>query len=126
MIKSHEDKVINILERYPAARDSDTLLVALIWDEELGGPKKTHKMTAFQLLAMVSRGELSNYRSISRCRSKVEETREDLRGKNYEARQRHQAQVKQEIVEWDKIENDGLFEPEETKGKDTWYPYKDD
>jgi len=126
MIKSHEDKVINILERYPAARDSDTLLVALIWDEELGGPKKTHKMTAFQLLAMVSRGELSNYRSISRCRSKVEEIRKDLRGKNYEARQRHQAQVKKELVEWDRIESDGLFEPEEVKGKESWFPYKDD
>jgi len=83
-------------------------------------------MTAFQLLAMLSRGELSNYRTISRCRSKVEETREDLRGKNYESRQRYQAQVKKELVEWDRIEKDGLFEPTEVKGKDNWFPYKDD
>jgi hypothetical protein len=125
MIKSQEDKVISILEKIPGARDSDTLLVALIWDDELGGPTKTHKMSAYQLLVMLSRGELPNYRSISRCRSKVEESREDLRGKNYAARQRHQAQVKKEIIDWDKVEKDGLFEPEDTKGKDTWYPYKD-
>jgi len=125
MIKSQEDKVISILEKIPGARDSDTLLVALIWDDELGGPIKTHKMSAYQMLVMLSRGELPNYRSISRCRSKVEEIREDLRGKNYAARQRHQAQVKKEIIDWNKVEKDGLFEPEDTKGKDTWYPYKD-
>ena len=112
MIQKLQGKVIRVLDKYPAARDSDTLLVALIWDEELGGPTETHKLSAYHLLSKISRGELPNYRSISRCRSKVEEYRVDLRGKNYESRQRHQAIVKDEIINWEDAEQSAIFEGE--------------
>ena len=100
MIKDLENKVKTVLKDFPASRDSDSILITLVWDEELGGPYKTHSITAYQLLSMISRGDVSNYGSISRCRRKVQEGNIELRGEKWGARHRLEDKVKEELRYW--------------------------
>ena len=80
-------------------------LLAIIWNQELGGSDATEKMTAFELLCLLSRKELSNPVSLWRCRQKIQEEDEKLRGSKWKARQEHSKNVVGEIKSWDAPEN---------------------
>ena len=116
MIKDLETRVKRILEEVPAARDSDNILVTLIWDDELGGPNYTHNISAFKLLSMISRGDVCNYGSISRCRRKVQEHNKDLRGDKWDSRHRLEDKVKEELKHWeDETQRDMFPEAKKTE-----------
>tara|TARA_R110002110_G_scaffold185473_2_gene392583 strand:- start:476 stop:835 length:360 start_codon:yes stop_codon:yes gene_type:complete len=106
MIKDLENRVRQILEEIPSSRDSDTILVTLIWDDELGGARNTQEMSGFKLLSMISRGDVCNYESISRCRRKIQEGNKALRGAKWDARHRIADQVKEEIKHWNDTQGD--------------------
>ena len=92
-IKNVKNKVESILSTYEEARDCDMKLLAIIWNQELGGSDATEKMTAFELLCLLSRKELSNPVSLWRCRQKIQEEDEKLRGSKWKARQEHSKNV---------------------------------
>ena len=100
-IKNVKKKVSEVLREHPHTRDSDMALLAIIWNEQLGGKDKTENMTAFELLCLLSRKELSNPVSLWRCRQKIQEENEDLRGEKWKARQEHSKNVVEEIRNWD-------------------------
>ena len=104
-IKNVKNKVESILSTYEEARDCDMKLLAIIWNQELGGSDATEKMTAFELLCLLSRKELSNPVSLWRCRQKIQEEDEKLRGSKWKARQEHSKNVVGEIKSWDAPEN---------------------
>ena len=115
MIKDLEKKVKRILTEVPSSRDSDNVLVVLIWDDELGGPRYTHEISAFKFLAMVSRGDVCNYGSISRCRRKIQEEDASLRGDKWDARHRLEKEVVDELRTWNTPKQGELLEWERIK-----------
>ena len=104
-IKNVKEKVTQVLKDFPHTRDSDMSLLAIIWNEQLGGKDKTENMTAFELLCLLSRKELSNPVSLWRCRQKIQEEDEKLRGSKWKARQEHSKNVVEEIRTWDVSDN---------------------
>ena len=104
-IKNVKNKVTEILEQHPQTRDNDMSLLAIIWNVELGGREESEKMDAFQFLCLLSRKELSNPVSLWRCRQKIQEEDEKLRGSKWKARQEHSKNVVGEIKSWDAPEN---------------------
>ena len=101
MIKKLEDRIIEILESHPKARDSDQYLLMALWVKDLkskGYDPKT--MGAWELLKLLGTNELPNQVSVFRCRQKVQEINANLRGKKYEDRQKHSKTVKEEIKNW--------------------------
>ena len=101
MIKKLEDKILEALERYPKAQDNDQYLVMILWINDLkqqGYDPET--MSAWELLGLLGSNKLPNTDSISRCRQKVQEKNEHLRGTKYNDRQRHAKAVKEEIKNW--------------------------
>ena len=104
-IKNVKNKVESILSTYEEARDCDMKLLAIIWNQELGGSDATEKMTAFELLCLLSRKELSNPVSLWRCRQKIQEEDEKLRGSKWKARQEHSKNVVGQLKSWDAPEN---------------------
>ena len=109
-IKNVKNKVEDILKNVPEARDNDMKLLAIVWNEECGGKDATDKMSAFELLCLLSRKELSNPVSLWRCRQKIQEEQESLRGEQWKARQEHSKNVVEEIRSWDVPDNqENLF-----------------
>ena len=106
-IKNVKKKVTKVLQKHPQSRDNDMSLIAIVWNEQLGGRDATDTMTAFELLCLLSRKELSNPVSLWRCRQKVQEENELLRGEQWKARQEHSKNVVGEIRSWDVPENQG-------------------
>ena len=99
MIKKLEEKVEFILNKYPETKDNDQMLVSLVWMHHLGRDR-AKELSAWDLLTMLSRKELPNIVSIWRCRQKLQEHNEQLRGEKWEDRQKHSKTVKKEIKEW--------------------------
>ena len=66
-------------------RDSDQKLIASYWYYEIGGANFS-AMTAHDLLKKFSEGKLTSAESIRRCRQKLQEENEHLRGKMYNQR----------------------------------------
>lgn len=77
------DKVLDLLKRYQQARDNDNLLMCLIWFKEI---PNIDNLTARELLKIISDNKLTAPESITRCRRKIQEDDESLRGKKYEQR----------------------------------------
>jgi hypothetical protein len=96
-IKNNKDKVRWFLENRPETRDSDDLLIAHFWRNEV---KKIIDITvapASELLNLISEGKLTSSESIRRSRQRVQEKEPSLRGKNYKGKQKHQEKVKEEL-----------------------------
>ena len=106
-IKNVKKKVTKVLQKHPQSRDNDMSLIAIVWNEQLGGRDATDTMTAFELLCLLSRKEISNPVSLWRCRQKVQEENESLRGEKWKARQEHSKNVVEEIRSWDAPDNQG-------------------
>jgi hypothetical protein len=83
--------VKNLLAKFSSLRDSDRLLVAELWKQELKALKTN------DLLMMLKAGKLTSYDSITRVRRKVQEENKNLRGKLYKERKAIGKQVKMNI-----------------------------
>ncbi len=106
-IKNVKKKVTEVLERHPQSRDNDMSLLAIVWNDELGGKDATDTMSAFELLCLLSRKEISNPVSLWRCRQKVQEENESWRGVKWKARQEHSKNVVEEVRSWHVPDNQG-------------------
>jgi len=81
------DRVMELLKEYPALRDDDQYLLAMVWREEVGD-----KGSAFELLTKIANHEVAHFESVRRERQKIQEKNPDLRGKKYKARHKHAKQ----------------------------------
>ena len=99
MIKNLEDKIRDLLIKHPETRDNDQMLVSLTWFFHIGRDK-VKSLSAWDLLTKLSKNKLPNAESIRRCRQKLQEHNEDLRGKKYEERHKLECEVKEEIKNW--------------------------
>ena len=66
-------------------RDSDSKLMARIWYDEVQSTLGLIE-TAEELLIAVSKGQLTNWESATRCRRKIQEEVPELRGKSHNLR----------------------------------------
>ena len=88
--------------KYYKARDNDSFLLMVVWTHklrELGYDPEN--MGSWELLGMLGRGELPNMVSVWRCRQKLQEENESLRGDKYNDRHSHAPGVKEELKEKD-------------------------
>ena len=104
-IKNVKKKVSEVLREHPHTRDSDMALLAIIWNIEVGGKEVSQNMDTFEFLCLLSRKILSNPVSLWRCRQKIQEENEDLRGDKWKSRQEHSKNVVEELRTWDVPEN---------------------
>jgi len=84
--KKIRDEVANLLDRLPKTRDSDDYLVAMYWYEECQAKSINLTFSALKLLEGISKGRLTSFESITRCRRKIQEENVNLRGSNYSKR----------------------------------------
>jgi hypothetical protein len=87
-----KEKVKTLLEKHPHLRDSDEKLIANVWFAESQGVDDK-----FKFLQLYAAGSLTNAESIRRCRQKIQEEFEHLRGTLYFKRQLNQDKIKQEL-----------------------------
>ena len=71
-IKTMHNKVMSVLEEYPATRSSDKLLIAEVYRRFYG----TYKEPFY---VVMGRGDLPSLETITRCRRKIQEEHEELR-----------------------------------------------
>ena len=70
-------KIKDLLRSNKKYRKSDRVLMARIWYEDLG--YKIHEMSAIELLMELSKGNLSNWETITRLRRKIQSENLELR-----------------------------------------------
>ena len=99
MIKNLEDKIRDILIKHPETKDNDQMRGSLSWFYHLGRDK-VKSLSAWDLLTKLSKNKLPNAESIRRCRQKLQETDESLRGEKYKERHKLELEVKEEIKNW--------------------------
>jgi hypothetical protein len=87
-----KEMVYDLLVRFPHLRDSDEKLCANIWYA-----KAARCATAMDFLQMYANGEIPNSESITRCRRKIQEENESLRGELYRERQAKQEDIKEQL-----------------------------
>lgn len=80
--------VQRLLEEQPALRDNDNLLMSTIWKQQ---------SNIFNFFYRFESGKIYSPESIRRTRQKIQEDYPHLRGELYQARQKHQAKVKQDL-----------------------------
>lgn len=88
-----KDKVADLLEKFPHLRDDDNKLIATIWRKEFG----MDNVSALAFLIALSEGTLTSAENIRRSRQKLQEQRPELRGLNYNKRQRKGVETKHTI-----------------------------
>jgi len=86
-------KISTYLMNNPDLRDSDSKLMARIWYDEVQSTLGLIE-TAEELLIAVSKGQLTNWESATRCRRKIQEEIPELRGKDYNLRKSKAKRVK--------------------------------
>ena len=91
--------VRDLLFKHPETRDNDQMLVSLTWFYHIGRDE-VKSLSAWDLLTKLSKNKLPNAESIRRCRQKLQEHDEDLRGKKYKERHKLECEVKEEIKNW--------------------------
>ena len=78
------NKVLYQLNTDPRTRDDDNLLIAKIWYGEYKNSDVPSDV--IQFLKMFANGDLTSPESIRRCRQKLQEEFQGLRGNSYMAR----------------------------------------
>jgi predicted aminopeptidase len=93
-----KDRVKDLLLRNPVLRDDDNKLIATFWFHELSNQGfEVKDRSAFDMLTMMSKGELTNMQSISRARRKIQELNPELRGDTYKPKQENQSNIVEEL-----------------------------
>lgn len=97
--------IISLLDMSPEYRDDSTLLVVAVWAHELGGKFQLQRMSALDLLNMVTSGKLKSPSEIINCSNRLQDTHKNLRGEHYEIRQQNsKGTVEHEKVGTDDVE----------------------
>ena len=96
-MRNVKDVVEALLIAYPKTKDSDDSLVAMVYYKTIG-KEQISQMNAVDLLRMISNGDLPKFENISRCRRKLQEEREDLRGETYKERHKLDTEVRKGIA----------------------------
>lgn len=94
-LKKTKEKVRRFLEKTPHLRDNDNALVAYIWWDDYKELGENGNVLAF--LTLLSKGKLSNFESIRRCRQKLQELHPELRGDKYLERHKEAEVVKKDL-----------------------------
>ena len=97
MIKKVEDIVTDVLKKEPRARDNDEILCVCVWFKQVG--HRIQYMSLRDFFHKMADGKYHKAESIMRCRRKLQELHEDLRGKKYEKRRKNTKKVKEELNE---------------------------
>ena len=93
-----KQRVKNILESNKNARDCDRLLIALIWSDDVSETEnRIVDMNAYKFLKMLVNGTLTSAETIRRCRQRLQEENEHLRGLKYRVRKQLGEEVRQTI-----------------------------
>lgn len=87
--------VKELLEKEPELRDNDNRLIANVWALQMKKPSLA-KMCAVDLMRMIAGGFFKAPESITRCRRKIQEECEELRGKRYKERKQLEQVANQE------------------------------
>jgi len=102
-LQNTKEKVRYILQIYPALRDSDNRLIATFWSMEATEftNYKAGQMSAREFLNLLYKNLLTSPESIRRCRQKLQEESEELRGTVYYQKQNEAKTITKNInKEW--------------------------
>jgi hypothetical protein len=80
-LQTIKSRVEDFLRKDPRTRDSDNLLIARIWYEEV-----SETLPIVEFLKKFSTGSYTSPESIRRVRQKTQELNPELRGKSYKER----------------------------------------
>jgi hypothetical protein len=97
-INEYRDLVIEVLSSVEEARDSDEVLLAVVWGrcmQDLG--YDLEEISATGVFSLLSRGEFPKAEGITRCRRKVQEQIPELRGALWDIRHEHADSVAEEM-----------------------------
>ena len=88
--------VYNLLKEHQKYRDSDRVLVARIWADQMGGKEALTKISAFDLMCeyVNKDSKLFNVASIIRVRRKLQEDNPELIGESFERRKNEERDVR--------------------------------
>ena len=90
------DKVTRLLRDKAVLRDNDRRLTCNIWWKSVPNPK----LLMFEdFIALYIKGKVPESDSITRCRRKVQEENQELRGKSWDLRHGLEDAVKEELRE---------------------------
>lgn len=92
-VSKHETKIINFLEKHFSLRDDDCRLIANMWNTEVD----LTNLSAVEFLNLLSTNKISSPESIVRCRRRVQELHENLRGENWDKRHKKQKEVIEDL-----------------------------
>jgi len=92
-----KDLVYRVLEEEPESRNSDNVLVGMVWLVQL---KNMGYQGDRDFITILGMNDLSKFESISRCSRKIKEDNISLRGSNYIQRQQEQTSVVRQIKEF--------------------------
>lgn len=96
-MKDYKNLVKEVLEKHPATQDDDFKLYARVcWI--LSEDKKN--MGFYEALYHHEKYNLPSYESVTRARRKIQEEREDLRGKKRKRRKELAEEYRQEYTPW--------------------------
>ena len=96
-MKTIKDKVVHLLTIYPHLREDDFQLYSTYLMIEIGGAVNLQRMTATTLLTDISTGKYVHFESVRRTRQKIQPQQFNLRGKNYDDRQKGGKIIKSNI-----------------------------
>lgn len=92
-LKTIKDKIKDILETVPETRESDLLLIKIIWAQECSEMGINNLDSFFTALTTL---KITHFESIRRCRQKWQQLCPELRGTNYKEKK-----AKEKIIEGD-------------------------
>tara|TARA_B100000965_G_scaffold369663_1_gene357195 strand:- start:442 stop:738 length:297 start_codon:yes stop_codon:yes gene_type:complete len=90
-----KSKVKEALEFNVYLRESDHKLVAWIWRDEI------KDMWHDDIINLLNMDKLTNWESIARCRRKIQEEIPELRGSNYEDKQKKSVEVGMDLTNYE-------------------------
>ena len=92
-----KDKVKYILEKYPHTREDDNKLIWQFIFFEAGGSDYLNNITGLDFLCELGNGKYTLPDKITRVRRKLQEDYIQLRGNNYQIRQKLNHEIKTKI-----------------------------
>jgi hypothetical protein len=92
-----KQRVRSILETNKNTRDCDRTLLAYIWTQDVKELYIENGLDAPDFLRMLANGELTSSETVRRCRQKLQEENETLRGLKYKVRQKLGEEVRATI-----------------------------
>ena len=92
-----KQRVKSILEVNKDAKDCDRTLLALIWTQDVKDLYIENGLDAPDFLRMLASGELTSSETVRRCRQRLQEENESLRGYKYKLRKQLGEEVRATI-----------------------------